>query len=77
MEEQETTPSKELPSKKWVAALYVPLIIPALVPLYMVRDQEDPVIVAIMLGTTVAVLFANAAFLVLVYRWFAGRTDDV
>lgn len=69
----ETPPEKQsrLPSKRFVALLYIPLMVPAIVPIYMASDQDDPVLVAIMIGTAVAVLIANALFLILIYRWFA------
>jgi len=63
----------ELPSKGFVALLYIPLMVPALLPLYFATQEEDSSLVAIMIGTGVVVLLFNAAMLVGVYRWFASR----
>ena len=52
--------------------LALPLMLPALLPLYMSQDQEDPTLVAIMVGTSIAILIGNAVALVLLYRWFAN-----
>lgn len=65
--------SRNLPSKRFVALLYIPLMVPAMLPLYLSRDQDDPVILAIMIGTAIAILLFNALMLVMVYRWFAEQ----
>jgi hypothetical protein len=73
-QDQQTQPN--LPSKGFVALLYIPLMGPALLPIYLSRDQEDPTLVAIMVLTSVAILLGNALMLVLVYRWFASAAKD-
>jgi len=74
-DETHTDQPRNLPSKRFVALLYIPLTLPAAIPLYMARSQDDPVILAIMIGTTIVILFGNAGLLVLLYRWFAGSTS--
>lgn len=75
MDTPEEDNSRKAPSKRFVALLYLPLMIPALIPLFMSRNQEDPVIVAIMVGTSLTVLVANGFFLVLIHRWFARSSE--
>ena len=67
--EHDKTAARRPPSKGFVAALYIPLLVPALLPLYFAIDQDDPTIVAVMIATTVVVLVTNALILVLAYRW--------
>ena len=62
----------KMPSKAFVAALYIPLLLPAAVPLYLAREQDDPLVVAILVGTTLALLIGNALLLVILYRWFSS-----
>jgi len=66
----ETAGRSALPSKRFVALLYVPLMVPALLPLYFASQEDDPVLLAIMIGTAIAVLVFNAVVLVAAYRYF-------
>ena len=68
--DKEPSTAPKLPSKRFVALLYLPLMLPAMLPLYFARDQDDPVLVTIMVGTTVAILIVNAFVLVGMYRYF-------
>ena len=61
-----------VPSKRFVAALYVPLLVPALLPLYFAFGEDDPFIIGVMIATAVAVALFNAVMLIMVYRHFAG-----
>ena len=75
-QDNETQP--QLPSKGFVALLYLPLMVPALLPLYFATQEDDPALIAIMVGTGVMVLVVNAAVLIGAYRWFAskGASDE-
>lgn len=70
------TRKQRLPSKRFMVMLYIPLMIPAFIPLWMARDQDDTAILVIMYGTAVAVLVANGLMLMMLYRWFEGRNDE-
>lgn len=64
------TPAPRLPSKRFVALLYLPLTLPAMLPLYFAREQEDPALVAVMVATTLVILVVNAVVLIALYRYF-------
>ena len=57
-------------SKRFVAMLYLPLLVPAAIPVYLARDQDDPVVLAVLVATSVALVVGNALLLVILYRWF-------
>ena len=75
-EDRPNSREHQMPSKRFMALLYIPLMIPAFIPLWMARDQDDTVILAIMYGTAVAILIGNALMLTMLYRWFEARTND-
>lgn len=74
--EHEDNKARTAPSKGFVAALYIPLMVPALLPLYFAIDQDDPFIVGVMIATTVLVLVANALVLVFAYRWAKTQVKE-
>jgi hypothetical protein len=67
---------RKLPNKKFVALLYVPLMIPGIIPLYHATQQDDPAVALVMAATGVGVLIFNAVLLVALYRWFARMGED-
>ena len=75
-EHSEHNPKRGVPSKGFVALLYVPLLVPAILPLYFAVNEDDPALMAIMIGTTVAVLIFNAVVLVAAYRWFSRGAEE-
>ena len=70
MKEETGDRAGRTPSKRFVAMLYLPLLVPAVIPLYLARDQDDPVILAVLVATSLALAVGNALLLVLLYRWF-------
>ncbi len=75
-QEDNARSAQKLPSKGFVAMLYIPLLVPALLPLYFAADQDDPALVAVMVGTAITVLIFNAVILVVAYRWLAQGADQ-
>lgn len=72
-EPQHSDEQPDLPSKGFVALLYIPLMVPALLPLYFATQEEDTALLFIMVGTALAILVFNAFVLIGAYRWFGSK----
>lgn len=57
------------PGRLMLVALYLPLIVPALIPAYYATKQDDPMVSTAMGATSFAILVFNAVVLYLAYRW--------
>lgn len=74
-QEDKANSGQSAPPKGVVALAYGLLLIPALIPIYFVVDQDDPTLIAIMIGTSVTILTFNTVVLVVAYRWLSRGAE--